>query len=729
MASKKQRELNIDPLLKDILVENVDPDKFIFKKFKDRKDIMKNILDEFTSGRYSNSEEDENYTGYFISENDRDEVGVLSYALTISTFVSLLSQGELVKEVYEHHSEIMYCFQNILKDINYNTSMISQRGETSGLVYSAEPYLFDKNVKNRGAVPNTRITTYTDTMAKLLIASCDMRFYLLRCKDEKLEVQDFDYYLKAAEDLICLTMKDLTAGAIKLTTPIHFVPFATSIERVKEDENGVKKEKGKYDIEYKGWNFLSAAYRGQKVDESNYGFSYYVTYSVCQAYTTFFNYFEWNIKECRKHRDYLAQMENENNSNLIVAYEPIEVPKDKARFYEESKEFIERIFKPYFFPFSKTILDVGRYLNVRICEKQDLDIATDFVGNDFNPVSHENIETSSTNDALFNTLFSFGIFLSSGVDLDYADFGEAAKDKFFTDLNYGLINVDKCLRHLIKHNKEYIVRQHILSIWEKVPADIDYFSLNAKKVRKRRIQAMTIIPLLISVHSEIAKYITKYPEREMSTYLRYIMEKRYRNENGQPIWAWDDDGYDLNNTLLYIKALNSFYDYYEVYEAPFYEKEVTNKLAIKKIEDDAKKDVKDREAKIAELEEQIKQLKQKDALTLALEGVVANYIDENLKDHLIKLFKNEISKNSIKDQDQKYSPFYGAFLDMMFSCIIEPARSDSDLKITSIDEANGGYKVDEKVASKLIESFREMVLESLKDKALEAYRRKEEKGV
>ena len=99
MASKKQRELNIDPLLKDILVENVDPDKFIFKKFKDRKDIMKNILDEFTSGRYSNSEEDENYTGYFISENDRDEVGVLSYALTISTFVSLLSQGELVKEV------------------------------------------------------------------------------------------------------------------------------------------------------------------------------------------------------------------------------------------------------------------------------------------------------------------------------------------------------------------------------------------------------------------------------------------------------------------------------------------------------------------------------------------------------------------------------------------------------------------------------------------------------
>ena len=135
------------------------------------------------------------------------------------------------------------------------------------------------------------------------------------------------------------------------------------------------------------------------------------------------------------------------------------------------------------------------------------------------------------------------------------------------------------------------------------------------------------------------------------------------------------------------------------------------------------------EIKIAELEEQIKALKQKDAITLALEGVISNYLDETLKDHLIKLFKNEISKNSIKDQDQKYSPFYGAFLDMMFSCIIDPVRSDSDLKITTIDESNGGYKIDEAVANKLIESFREMILESLKDKAIEAYNRKQEKGV
>ena len=729
MASKEQKKQQVDPLLKDILAESVDPDKFIFKKFKDRRDVMKNILEEFTSGRYSNSEEDARYTGYFISENDRDEVGVISYALTISTFVALLSQGELVNEVYAHHKEIMYCFNNILRDTNYNQNMINQRGETSGLIYSAEPYLFEKGAKVKNISQNTKITTFTDTMAKLLIAACDMRFYLLRCKDEKLEVEDFDYNLKAAEDLICLTMKDLTAGAIKLATPIRFIPFATTIERIKQEEGEVKREKDKYEIEYKGWNFLSSSYRGQNINEDNYGFSYYVTYAVCQAYTTLYNYFEWNIKECREHRDYLIRMKSENKGNEITAYKPIEVPKDKAKFFEESKEFIERIFNTFFFPFSKTILDAGRYLNVRVYERQDLDIGKDFIGNDFNPVTSENIETSSTNDALFNTLFSFGIFLSSGVDIDYTEFGEAAKDKFFTDLNYGLINVDKCLRHLIKHNKEYIVRQNILSIWEKIPNEIDYFSVNAKKVRKRRIQVMTIIPLLISVHSEIAKFITKYPEREMSTYLRYIMDKRYRDEKGKPIWAWDDDGYDLNNTLLYIKALNSFYDYYEVYEAPFYEKEVTNKLAVKKIEDDAKKDVKDREAKIAELEEQIKSLKQKDALTLALEGVISNYLNETLKDYLVKLFKEEAFKYSIKDQEQKYSPLYEAFLNMMFSCIIEPARNNSDLKLTSFDEKNGGYKINEKAAKEVIDSFRETVLQLIKDKAVKTVTDKQEQGV
>ena len=47
----------------------------------------------------------------------------------------------------------------------------------------------------------------------------------------------------------------------------------------------------------------------------------------------------------------------------------------------------------------------------------------------------------------------------------------------------------------------------------------------------------------------------------MSTYLSYIIERRFRDDSGNSIWAWDDDGYDLNISLLFIKALNNFYDY------------------------------------------------------------------------------------------------------------------------------------------------------------------------
>lgn len=714
---------NKDPLLKDILLEDVDSEGYIFKQFKERKDILKQVLDEFTSGRYSNTEQDKEITGYYISDNDRGEVGVISYALTISTFVALLSKGELISEVYKSNAVIVANFKGILAGTGYKPEMINSKNETSALVYSAEPYINDKNFKTKSGVANTKITTYTDTMAKILVAACDMRFYLLRCKENKLEVENFDYYLTATEDLIALTMKDLAAAAIRLETPIRFKPFATSIEKVDTTDYASKKDPN--DIWYKGWNFLSANYRGTKIDETKYGFSYYVTYSVCQAYTTVYNYFEWNIKECRHHRDYQLKNKKENRADNIEPYKGIKVPGNRLAAFKESQEFFEKIFEKYFFPFSKTVLDVGRYLNVRIYEKKDLDIATSFIGNDFAAISQEDIEISSTNDALFNTLFTFSIFLASGIDIDYEAFGEAAKERYFTDLNYGLINVDKCLKYLMKNNKEYIVKQHILSVWEKIPTDIDYFAVNAKKIRKRRIQAMTIVPLLISVHSEISKYITRYPEREMSTYLRYIMEKRYRDEKGEPYWAWDDDGYDLNNTLLYINALNSFYDYYEVYEAPFYNKEVENTKLVKDIKEEVGKEVLEKEEVIQDLQNQIAALKQKDALTLALEGIISNYLDEQLSNRLVKLFTNEALNNSIKDRDENYAPLYKAFSDMMFSCVVQQARLNSDLQITSIDEQNGGYKINPEVVRKMIDIFREEMLKEWGKQAIESYKSKE----
>ena len=116
---------NKDPLLKDILLDNIDSEGYIFKQFKERKDILKQVLDEFTSGRYSNTENDKEITGYYISDNDRGEVGVISYALTISTFVALLSKGELISEVYKNNAIIVDGFKGILAGTGYKPEMIN----------------------------------------------------------------------------------------------------------------------------------------------------------------------------------------------------------------------------------------------------------------------------------------------------------------------------------------------------------------------------------------------------------------------------------------------------------------------------------------------------------------------------------------------------------------------------------------------------------------------------
>lgn len=714
--------------LKDIMGPKTDGDEsFIFKKFKERKTVLKEILTVFTNGEYSNTEQDADKTGYFISENDYNEVGVISHSLAISTFVALLANGDLVEEVYEHNAEILFAFNQILEEVNYTNSTLDNIDEddVSSLKYTAKPYLDDE--KERG----TKIVTFTETMAKVLAAACDMRFYLLRVKEKGLPFDNLDAYLKKAEDLICITMHDLTFAAIKIKVPAGGRPpvFAPFGDETFFDKGSSAIDTTPYTLKYKGWNFLSAKLPKSvkasvaELDSVNYGFSYYMTYSVCSSYTTFYNYFRWNIEECREIRKRKSGYSKSNQQ----AANKVTVPADKVHLYEENKEFINRIFDKYYYEFNKAVLDAGRYINMKMYKKGTIDISQDFLGNDFTPVTQENIETSSTNDALFNTLFAFGIFLSAGLDIDYSAFGEEAKDRYFSDLNYGLINVDKTLKHLIKNNKEYIVKQHILSVWERMPSDIPYFALNAKKIRKRRIQAMTIVPLLINVHCEVSKWITNYPEKEMSTYLSYILEKRLVDENDAKLWVWDDDGYDLNNTLLYIKALNNFYEYYEKYEAPFYQGEVKNKDAIRNFQKQAQREVVVKNKEIDALKAQIAELQKKDPLTLALESLFAQYLNENLPTILADVFTKEAKLHSLKDADGNHSPLYDAVLNLLTSYTIEPLRVNSDYKVTKFDENTGNYVINEEEVAPLLAALKKRLLNELTKLATDSLSKEEGK--
>lgn len=730
-------------------------DSAIFKRYRERQDVMMDILKEFVKeGEYTTYKPEKGRGGYYISENAENEIGTISHALAISTFVSFLpavknndDDLDILKKVYEHHNEIVFYFNEILNDLHYQPGLVNYNSkgkklkvkdykslEHTGLVYSAKPYISDD--KERG----THITTFTDTMAKILTMACDMRYYLLRCRKHKLEIEGFDDLLKKAEDLICLTMRDLTVAAIPVDRPSRFIPFAQG-ERYEgiDDENSASNVTDGDDqiIRFKGWNFLSSYLpNDHKLQEPRYGFSFYVTHSVCQAYTSVYNYFQYNIAECRHYREHEKKVKNSLSTSKFEPYKEVEISEqhNKERF-EENKAFFESIFDLYFFPFSKVVLDAGRYINMRMYENNELDVSKDFIGNNFAPVSLENIKTSSTNDAIFNTLFAFGIFISSGLDIDYNNFDYKKynlpdnKDRFFNDINYGLVNVDRSLKELMKENKEYIVKQYILSVWETIPDDEPYVVVNAKKIRKRRIQTMTVIPLLINVHCAVAKYITQYPEREMTTYLTYIMEKRYRDDNnGKQIWAWDDDGYDLNNTLLYIDALNSFYDYYEVYEKDFIVMERKNASIRQQEREAANEKLKAKDAIIAEKDKKIEELQKKDPFIESLEKLIENYLKENLPNLLASVLENEVKNHSLKDEKGNYSPLYEALLKLILSYALEPARIYSDVPVTNQDVKTGQYQLNERTANMIIQGLKEEILDLLGNKGHEAYLKEETKS-
>ena len=121
-------------------------------------------------------------------------------------------------------------------------------------------------------------------------------------------------------------------------------------------------------------------------------------------------------------------------------------------------------------------------------------------------------------------------------------------------------------------------------------------------------------------------------------------------------------------------------------------------------------------------------MQKKDPLTLALEGLFARYLKENLPAILADVFTNEVSEHSLKDNDGNYSPLYESVLNLIMSYAVEPLRGNSDLKITMFDEQQGGYKVNKESVDFLIKALRKRLLAELAKLASDSYKKEEESG-
>ena len=695
----------------------------IFNSYKEKSEIVKNILEEIGktnksndgSKRYYSLVDDNNKPlGFFSSVGNENEIGVITHCQTISLFVSLFENSyESIENVWPYEDKILFAFNEILKAIEFDKcKIIKNKSNKCNFTYAASPFL-DASTNN--------VKDYVDTMAKVLTAACDFRFYLIVSKNHGHVIDNVDELIKDCEKIICGTMADLTNAAIEYEgEPLYFTLFGDPayLDTLSEEE------REKYLINYIGWNFLSSHREGNTYTSKAYDMSLYYTYSVCRAYITFSHYFAFNINLQRERRDFssridvASKLDQQSNGFEDRKKEYLNSLKDNQRdLYEMNKDFFTfEVFTNYFFPFSKIVLHAGRYVDIKLSQ---IDISSGFVGNNFTYVDFDSVETSSSDESLFNTLFSMAILFYAGLDKDYLSYfgdekeeqGREDQETFFSDINFALTNIQRCLSKLKKEKREYIVDQKIISVSEKIPLLDEYFVSNARKIRKRKIQAITISPLLIRVHSEISRYLIKFPEKGMESYLRQIVENRSKDEKGNYVWAWDGDGYDLNLTLNYVESLSDFFEYYDHYERDFIGKQKDIEKAQAAIYNHYDKKIKEKDDLITSLTEQIEVEKNKKPdIVVAIEKFLCEYMSENILDILGNALVKTAMEDSLNNNDVKSNfKFYDAVKTFIASSTFQLLRTKTDTKSKMIvlnDVETNKSKLNEARAKELINAFK-----------------------
>ncbi len=208
-------------------------------------------------------------------------------------------------------------------------------------------------------------------------------------------------------------------------------------------------------------------------------------------------------------------------------------------------------------------------------------------------ITEEDIKMSTTNDALFNTVYIINILIDAGFDEDInrriakarivpeneTEDEAAAREKEFSDATTEYNNLlDTCqfalqkafrvYENLKNESREYIVDQFLIGFNEKLTK----LETKVRELRKLRIRVFSLVPLFIKTNSVVSEYLVKYPQNSMKKYLGYILDNRYIEKsrgNVKTLWIWEKDGYFSASNYYYISALGEFYSYYETYEMDF----------------------------------------------------------------------------------------------------------------------------------------------------------------
>ncbi len=327
-----------------------------------------------------------------------------------------------------------------------------------------------------------------------------------------------------------------------------------------------------------GWNFT------KNCSEP----SLYFTYAVSECYLDIYDAFkqiidkhniEKKIEKIKKSSKY--SLENDTDFYLYlsaddrISYESIN---------EDSEEFKikQRLFE--------RINGEGNYYykleeQVKLSAKNAWSLVKDEIDSKFynnnlsGVVDVSTIESSSSSDALFNNVFVINNVITGALDEEISDRLARAVDddemnQIQSEYDDLLETLQAALQRTIRYNKtlqtkqkDYIVNDYIISCNELFEGEV---SKKSQELRKKRIKAFTISPLLVKTNNLISEFLTKYPQYEMIKYLdELLMKKRTIDSEENYIWIWENGEYQVTSNYYYLTSLSSFYKYLDAYESRF----------------------------------------------------------------------------------------------------------------------------------------------------------------
>lgn len=543
--------------------------------------------------------------GFFVDDEPGDsksKVGIISDCMALSTFLELNS---MEANIVPHYKRIFKLVESIANSIYRNGN-----GEDCKPYYDATPYVFNSPEKG------IEIDSYVETISKVLITFTDLRDFVLVNKLEgkkiKYELLINGLQINSADKMIEIIEKVIVDCIATLNDACL---DNENVFAYKIDDEPIKRNKLSEEVKHRGWTFKNA----KQDEEKDYSPSIYYTYHVSNAYLSFFQSFE------KYFYDEFGDIEELEFT--INEFNKVEVEKDRL-----NKEFFTNNLK-LISEFRYCVVSSGRYFE-HLITKNNADIAFDFLNKDLTPVSLDVVMNSQDNNYVMNTLLVLATLINAGTDDDY--WFKDKKDYFYEQINYSLNNIKKIYNYFKRLNREEFIDSYTLVLDEKFPT-----SCNAviKELRRRckNTELYGLIPLYCNTYAVVSKYLVRFPQKEMNDIYYMIMENKMDDEDG---WLWSSTGYNINNNLYYIFALENFYKYYFEYESPLIEADIT-RAKYEKLKANFEKEKQKEIALI--LKEHSKELAQKDLEINKVKELLENKRSK-LDEEVLNLLNNNIEK-------------------------------------------------------------------------------------